>query len=181
VLDFIFKYATVLGEGSFYAVFVILLFVYRLGPAIHSLLTILISTVIVQTLKNTVFHQWPRPIKYLGENAGFHLVDGIDINFINTFPSGHTATGFCISGVIVVITLGFAKEGRNAIQVLAFLFALLVGLSRVYLMQHFFVDILFGAIVGSFSAFVSYFLLLKWSYYNNYCLADKSIIDFWKK
>jgi len=36
-----------------------------------------------------------------------------------------------------------------------------VGFSRVYLMQHFFVDIWAGALQGIFSSLVSYILILK--------------------
>ncbi len=59
-----------------------------------------------------------------------------------SFPSGHSATAFFIA-----ITLFMVFRTRIAF-ILAFTYAVLVAISRIYLFQHFFIDTVFGAILG---------------------------------
>jgi len=60
----------------------------------------------------------------------------------HSFPSGHTITAFAF---FLALTF-FTKN--HAWQVLYFVLAVLVGFSRIYLQQHFAIDVLVGSLVG---------------------------------
>jgi membrane-associated phospholipid phosphatase len=80
----------------------------------------------------------------------------VEIHTHNSFPSGHTAAAW-------FMFFWFALLGKSRIWGLfvAFL-AVGVAYSRVYLMQHFPVDIAVGACIGfASSALVYYFMLIK--------------------
>ncbi|WP_431111603.1 phosphatase PAP2 family protein, partial [Winogradskyella poriferorum] len=79
-----------------------------------------------------------RPYLYF-KNAGLgdllHLVEGVKIRYVNTFPSGHTATIFYLTSFFALLS-----RNRTACWVLVVL-GFIVGVSRIYLVQHFFVDV----------------------------------------
>ncbi len=63
-----------------------------------------------------------------------------------SFPSGHTNSSFAAA---YALTAAFGKKGA-----LAYLPALLIALSRCYVGVHYPTDVLAGAMVGTFSAFL---------------------------
>jgi membrane-associated phospholipid phosphatase len=89
----------------------------------------------------------PRPaviLEEMGYLADINLVQGVDILRGSTsFPSGHTAGAFCVWSL-----LAFRCAGNQLPQILCLLTAFLVGVSRVYLIQHFPEDALFGSAIG---------------------------------
>ena len=85
----------------------------------------------------------------------FEVYDDITI-FISdpygsSFPSGHSATGFCCAVMISVYNPLFG--------VLAYLLAASIAFSRMYLRVHFFSDVLVGCLTGIFCSLLllSYF------------------------
>jgi membrane-associated phospholipid phosphatase len=101
------------------------------------------STLLVQFLKHIIFPNALRPFAYFKAlDIPWYLVPGVDINEYNSFPSGHTAAAwFCFLWFAILI------KKRWASILMAFL-ACGVGISRVYLFQHFPVDVLAGAFIG---------------------------------
>ncbi len=89
-------------------------------------------------------HNIYRPAKYfeLFENYKLHLVEGVKIHSLQSFPSGHTATAFSIFLTLALITK------NHVLKLFCFVIAVLVAYSRVYLSQHFFVDIAAGTVIG---------------------------------
>ena len=85
----------------------------------------------------------PRPMEvYEHSGRAIHLVNGLEIHHWQSFPSGHTFTGFAFACFFMLV----AKN-----NVLGFLWlglAMLVGYSRVYLFQHFPRDVFVGSILG---------------------------------
>ena len=66
-----------------------------------------------------------------------------------SFPSGHTLTSIVFYVMLVyLLTYNSKKEVRNALIVLASVFALCIAFSRPYLGVHFLSDILGGIILG---------------------------------
>jgi membrane-associated phospholipid phosphatase len=59
-----------------------------------------------------------------------------------SFPSGHTTSAFTAAVVLTYIT------PRKAWGLLFFVFAVLVGYSRMYLSEHFFEDVVGGSAIG---------------------------------
>jgi len=150
-LDVFFKYITNLGDGliSILAV-VILLALRKKKKAMTAALAYIYSGLLIQIAKR-IFHM-PRP-KYFFEQTLFHythFVEGVSMHDQNSFPSGHTASAFALATVLVLV---FKK---NKISFYCLFFAFLVGYSRIYLAQHFLIDVIFGAITGITCAMVSY-------------------------
>jgi membrane-associated phospholipid phosphatase len=100
----------------------------------------------------------PRPIviiEALGRISEIKAVAGVEILRGSTsFPSGHTSGAFCVWTL-----LAFRFMGNKTAQILCLLTAFLVGVSRVYLIQHFPDDALFGSAIGlTVASIVHHFL-----------------------
>lgn len=145
--DLFFKYFTHVGDGAVLAVLLVLLLFYNYKLSLITAFSIVFQSVLVSVFKRWLFQGLPRPTVFLGDDITWHFVDGVDVHGSNTFPSGHTATAFALFALIVVI---FNNRGY-ILSVVFFLLAFLVGLSRMYLLQHFMVDAYFGAIFGVLS------------------------------
>ncbi|MGI5977804.1 MAG: phosphatase PAP2 family protein [Candidatus Limivicinus sp.] len=85
-----------------------------------------------------------RPRPYADENSVFYplwQMMGQHTESDKSFPSGHTTAAFaCMTPVFLV--------GNKRYSWTAFIFAFLMGLSRIYLVVHFPSDVLGGLIVG---------------------------------
>ncbi|MFV0248592.1 MAG: phosphatase PAP2 family protein [Tenacibaculum sp.] len=152
--DFFFKYATYLGDGLIFAFLgLIFLFVKR-KMALVFLVSGLLTLLFTHFFKKLIFRGIPRPVGALGEEV-LHLVSGVKMAMWNTFPSGHTTTAFA---VFSILCLYFAKDKLQYIWVFL---ALIAGFSRIYLSQHFLIDVLFGSLLGIFIGFISTALFYK--------------------
>jgi undecaprenyl-diphosphatase len=76
----------------------------------------------------------------------------------NSFPSGHTTTAFAFATMLFLTTRGTQKQW---IGWLAIVWAILVGISRIYRGVHWPSDALGGACAGIFSACAVYLILRK--------------------
>ena len=150
--DVFFKYMTQVGDG-FFAVFVIvvLLFIQRQWAGIAGL-SFLISGIITQFLKRVVFDDEVRPSKFFeGQWAGFHRVEGVDLLTYNSFPSGHTTSAFAVFCLLALLV----HDKRWGVIFL--ILACLVGYSRLYLFQHFLIDVYVGSLIGTFTTLLLYY------------------------
>ncbi|MEM1136012.1 MAG: phosphatase PAP2 family protein [Bacteroidota bacterium] len=149
--DFIFRFTTHLGDG------LILLFVLGITLLLKNrfyVFTLISSSilhgVVILILKRTFFPDAPRPIAYLKDSLALHFIEEVEVHSARSFPSGHTATAF-----VVAVFLSFLFR-KQSIALLLLSFAIIVGYSRIYLLQHFYLDTVFGALVGTLSVFISY-------------------------
>ena len=145
-LDQFFKYITFLGDGRFvFLVALIYLFANKkYGTSI--LISLIINTILIQVLKRVVFSNRFRPsfyFKNLIEDGSWNMIDGVELYEKFSFPSGHTALIFCLCMSICI----FMK--KKYLPLLLVLLAYIVGFSRIYLSQHFLIDVLAGALIGS--------------------------------
>lgn len=144
-LDYFFKYLTYLGNGwVFVPVFILTLFIRYYNSLLLSI-GVATQTLLVQILKRLVFPDMIRPSLYINEEIILHYVKGVDVHGYHAFPSGHTATAFAIATFLMV------TSKNNVISSLAFITAVGVAISRIYLLQHFLVDVYFGSVIGVFS------------------------------
>lgn len=152
--DVFFKYATFLGDGVLFGLLGCVFFFIKRKMfyvfTVGGFLTLLITHI----LKKILFKGLLRPVAALGKE-NLHLVDGVKIAMLNTFPSGHTITAFAI---FTILCLCFSKCKS---QYLWFSLAVFAGLSRVYLSQHFLIDIFFGSFIGIFIGVISMALFYK--------------------
>jgi membrane-associated phospholipid phosphatase len=147
--DFFFKYITNLGSGlAVVFISVLYLFISFRKTSIIAVSGIM-SGLIVQILKQVVFNETVRPIKFFEGTSNLHLIDGVDILAYNSFPSGHSATIFALC----LCLAAFSK--LKLWKIALFCIAILVAFSRIYLSQHFLTDIYVGSIIGVLSAAVA--------------------------
>ncbi len=158
--DEFFRYGTYLGDGLiFLPVALTLAFVrwrFFLGLAMAAVITLFS----VGILKNLVFENRPRPVKYFELKNQLRLVEGEEVHSSGSFPSGHTTTAFsCFSFLAFVVR-------RHWVKILFFVAAAVAGYSRIYLSQHFLEDVIAGAALGTLIGVVSYFLMhrLHWGW-----------------
>lgn len=145
-----------------YVSVVILLF-YRAGWSVFLAGNLLLTTAIVQPIKH-LFNA-PRPLVWFGENMPdiiLPLVEGVRMNHWLSFPSGHTTTFFVLFFSISIILCAENIRGKNILSLLCFLLATFGAYTRIYLSQHFALDVLAGILIASFSTiFLYYFLVQK--------------------
>ena len=143
-----------------YLVVVLLLF-YRAGWATFLASNLLLSTLIVQPIKHLV--NAPRPLTWFAENmpdVALPVVDGVKMNLWLSFPSGHTTTFFVLFFSISIILCAENIRGKNILSLLCFLLATFGAYTRIYLSQHFTLDIFAGILIASFTTILLYYFLV---------------------
>ena len=165
-LDTFFKALTLLGDGWFAAIisitflFISFRYVLMFGSATLG------SGFLVQFLKRFVFRDMERPASFLEFMPDLPLVSGVNLHHHLSFPSGHTTTAFAI------FILAGLISGKRWLSIALLILAFLVGLSRVYISQHFLEDIIVGSLIGSLSALFFYWYFQRM----NYGWLNKSIL-----
>jgi membrane-associated phospholipid phosphatase len=144
-VDWFFKSVTHLGDGAILIPCTIMLVFVRYKYALAGLAAALLNGMLVAFFKQVLFLGAPRPRGYLSPDT-LHFVEGVSVYARNSFPSGHTASAFCFAFLVA-----YAFQ-NNRITFFMLTYALVVGYSRIYLAQHFLLDVAAGAIVGSFAA-----------------------------
>lgn len=152
---------------------VLLVWKWRVGVFVSG--SLLLSTGFVQALKHIV--RAPRPLTWFAENmpdVSLPLTEGVKMNHYLSFPSGHTTTYFCMALALCAVCTYYLEKWKGTekttpsnerkvlptvvsitVQVLLFLVAAICSYSRIYLSQHFALDVLAGMILGVLSVFVA--------------------------
>lgn len=71
-----------------------------------------------------------------------------------SMPSGHTTATFAFAAAIAVASVRMSRPSRLALVTCAFASAVLVAFARTYSNQHWFSDVLAGALLGGTAGFV---------------------------
>ncbi len=151
--DFFFLYATYLGDGIVWMIFVLFFLWKDRKQLLLIILSIIISTIIVHFIKGSIFINQPRPLEALSTLKHIiHTIPNITIHLVGSFPSGHTTQAFTMYLLICLI------YNKNWIIWVGYVLALLVGYSRVYQAQHFPIDVAGGIIVAIITVYCSIFL-----------------------
>lgn len=150
-LDHFFKHVTYLGDGMILAVVGIALLFIRYYYTVILLLISSLHGLFIFIIKTYFFHGVPRPKVFLQGVTDLHFVEGVTVHTMNSFPSGHTATIFSLTLFLALII------NRRSWSFILLMLALIVGFSRIYLMQHFFIDVYYGSIVGIISTLLAVF------------------------
>ncbi|WP_172283611.1 MULTISPECIES: phosphatase PAP2 family protein [unclassified Lentimicrobium] len=172
-LDLFFKYITHLGDGLvFIPVFIFLLFRSYVKAGFFAFFVILEALIVQLVLKKGVFAHLDRPMAYIQDFDLLHQVTGVHLHGLHTFPSGHTQSVFLVAFFLV-----WALKKGPAINLLILSIAVLTGLSRVYILQHFLIDVWFGALIGFGLPFITIYLL---QWFGKFPSSEKRLI-FWKE
>lgn len=150
-LDFFFKYWTYLGDGILLGViglYFLLTSYFRFNVF---MVAVVVQTIFVHIFKQWLFNNEPRPKTFFQDQLDLlHFVDGVNVRGLNAFPSGHTASAFVLAFYLILITK------NKALQMFYLMSAILVGFSRVYILQHFARDIYFGSIFGILAVVIAW-------------------------
>lgn len=155
--DLFFRIITHLGEPYPFVVLILYFLFKKQRPTALKLATVgLIVMIPISIFKD--FFSYDRPatiIENLGFLPTFHFVNGVEIlRGTTSFPSGHSAAAFALWSL-----LAFQFTRNKTLQIVCLLTAIIVGISRVYLAQHFPQDVLFGSAIGIGTAIFIEFII----------------------
>ena len=173
-----FKFITRLGEEPAYILVAILFLLYKIRNTVLVALTGFTVMALSYGLK--AYFRIDRPLAYfnkLGMSDSINYVNGIDLHQgATSFPSGHSMGAFALFSLTI-----FLLPNKKAIVLPLFLIAVLVALSRVYLVQHFYVDIYAGSLLGAVVAMLFYLLDRQLKLSSAHFLERPLLRPFWRK
>jgi len=148
-MDQFFKWATWGAEGWVWIPYLSVVVVLFKKDVKLILLNFLLSTLITQIPKHFIWDKVSRPIASGMPLDEIHTVPGVVMHAYNSFPSGHTATAFTLFLLTIYL---FPTKWIFAIGAI---FAMIFAYSRVYLGQHFPMDLGGGILVAVISVQLS--------------------------
>jgi membrane-associated phospholipid phosphatase len=143
--DYFFSFFTNLAEGWIWIPYLLVLFGWLKKDLVFILLNFLTSTLLTQLPKNYIWPNVNRPIASGIPVSKIHTVPGVEVHNYNSFPSGHTATAF----ILFFLTVYFFPNKK--VLWIGAAYAIVCGYSRIYLGQHFPIDIAGGIITAILS------------------------------
>ena len=170
--DIFFRYYTHVAEWFPYALCAIILLFGRVGDAAFAASCQAMSALTTQIIKHLL--NAPRPLIWFESNMPeiqLPLVDGVQMNHWLSFPSGHTTSFFALAFAASILATQKISKAQPvsqrsgltaqwscsvAVQLLLFVLAVLGGYSRIYLSQHFAMDVFGGSCVGLIITVVCY-------------------------
>ena len=148
ILDVIAYYGTQVGEAFIMVTVILIIFIAKkefrnVRFIITALVTLTIPALLINLLKMVA--DAPRPLTVFTGEKWLHFLPYYKNNFWNSLPSGHTSGAFSFA---VFLSYLLHHKFKNW-AIIFFLIALFCGWTRIYLAQHFFIDILLGSIIGT--------------------------------
>jgi membrane-associated phospholipid phosphatase len=141
-LDTIMVWLTNAGDGIWVTIVGLVLIILRKQWWIVIIGCLSLPSIVTQLLKHQVFSEAHRPSVLMADVPNLYYVKDVVMNQFNSFPSGHTTAAFSL---YTLIALMIPHKASGWIWVCV---ATLIALSRVYLLQHFWADIMAGSLVG---------------------------------
>ncbi|BFG69149.1 lipid A 1-phosphatase LpxE [Sediminibacterium sp. KACHI17] len=157
IADHFFRYWTHTADGAVWVPITLLIIFFKRDQFLLVLSSIVFSTLFSQLSKNIFFKGSPRPSLAISDHSLFHSVNGVELHSLNSFPSGHTTTAFTIFLLATVLI------PRKWILPVGLCYAILAGYSRIYLAQHFPIDVAGGIIAAILTICISIFVQNKWA------------------
>lgn len=154
--DFFFKYWTYLGDGVILGAVALYFLFTHLWRFYFMLLAIALQTAFVHIFKQWLYAGEPRPKTFFEDQIDqLNFVEGVTVRGYDSFPSGHTATAFVLGMVLIWVSKNLYW------RFVLFVSAILVGISRIYILQHFARDVFFGSIFGILAVLLAWQILRK--------------------
>ncbi len=156
----LFSLITRLGEPLFILVIIFLFFYRSVGKGVVLFASWFIASMLTICLKNIL--ETHRPPFFFKDEI-ISCAGNIDLLFYHSTPSGHTTAAFAFFAAL-------SLQSRNKLlQFFCWYAAFLVGLSRIVLFTHFYLDVYLGSIIGGVFAF-----FIHWAFYTNNLFSFKS-------
>ena len=176
--DIFYKYYTKVAEWFPYVLCVLILLFGRIGEGVFASSAMILSALTTQLFKHLI--NAPRPLTWFGQympHIELPLAEGVQMNYWLSFPSGHTTSFFALAFVasILISKRTISSTTRILCQTILFIAASMGGYSRIYLSQHFALDVFAGIVVGVLITLVCYvvFVRLEDQKWLNYRLIQK--------
>ena len=170
--DFFFKHLTYLGDGIIFPILIIAALFIKFKWSLYFLTSALLTLLAMYLSKQVLFNGMPRPVTFFEDTYNLYLVEGVKIHRYNCLPSGHSTTAFAVYSLLILICK------NNYLKFTFALFAIIAGFSRVYLSQHFLIDVLAGAILGIAIALISYWIIDKICDKKGITLEERIVVRF---
>ncbi len=154
-VDQFLRFFTNLAEGWIWIPYLLFVFGLYKKDLVFILLNFLTTTLLTQLPKNYIWPNVNRPIASGIEVSKIHTVTGVEVHTYNSFPSGHTATAF----ILFFLTVYFFPNKK--VFWIGAAYAVVCGYSRIYLGQHFPIDVAGGIIAAVLSFQLSIWLRTK--------------------
>ncbi len=150
--DVFLAHITQLGASDSCILFSIVVFLINFRKGFLLASSYILTFVISQTIKHLV--KAPRPHLFFAKKLnGIYLVKGVVMLDTNSFPSGHSVSAFTAA---VVLTYVAKNKWWGWFSLLI---AVLIAYSRMYLSEHFLIDVTAGSALGVFvTAFWLYWI-----------------------
>lgn len=149
-----FEFISVLGDGGIFLMALSVIFML-FKPTRRYGLAILLSIGIGALITNLWLKPWIcRPRPYTEEGSVFQqlwVTMGQHSESDMSFPSGHTTAAFSAMTAVFLV-------GNKRISWTAFIFGILMGISRIYLAVHYASDVLGGILVGLVAGSIGCFI-----------------------
>lgn len=166
LIDHFFSLITHLGDG-FFALLIAIVFLFKsIRISLYILFSYASAGLVSYILKHWIYYEVYRPHfvfqYYVREQL--KLVDSVDILAKHSFPSGHALSAFALFFCLIFTTK------KHFLKTIYFILAVLAAYSRVYLSQHWLVDVFVGSIIGvSFSIllYILFYSTNKWPQLNS--------------
>ncbi|HMG83447.1 MAG TPA: phosphatase PAP2 family protein [Ferruginibacter sp.] len=142
-MDTLFRILTLTGDGGIIVVAIIVLLFYNTKMSIQLAIIFIITTIVTHLFKDVLVQDMYRPYRVFKDlHIQLKLVSGIEMNEVSSFPSGHSTTAFSFFAFFAFYIR------QHYIKFLFCVTAILIAYSRVYLSQHFLMDVLAGSLIG---------------------------------
>lgn len=164
-LNLFFKYITHLGDGAFAFLVICVLLFFNVRKSVYILLAYIGAASVSSILKHVIYPDITRPhfaFQYFVKED-LNVVEGVDLIGFHSFPSGHALSAFALFFCLLFVSR------NHFLKIVFFILAILASYSRVYLSQHWLIDIYVGSIIGflfSLLFYVVFYHTNKWQNLN---------------
>ncbi|MHC1706646.1 MAG: phosphatase PAP2 family protein [Bacteroidales bacterium] len=142
-LDYFMYVLTWFGDSLFIASVMVLAFPRKTSLLLMMILSLALTGILVQLLKQWVFGDWDRPLKVFENSADVHIIGDYRL-FHRSFPSGHSVT----TGAAFTVLAWYLRDKRYWV-IMAGIMAVIVSYTRIYTGSHFAGDVLAGSVLGT--------------------------------
>jgi membrane-associated phospholipid phosphatase len=168
--DQLFKYVTQIAEAPMFLLIIIVALRLSYGKGILLGINALLVFAVTGFLKGVPFADHVRPSVFFEGKEQLNFVQGVEVYRYHSFPSGHTSSAFALFFMLSILI------NNKRWAPVFFLMALLVGISRVYLLEHFFHDVYAGSLVGMCVTTAFYLTFAQSSFYKSLTWKDKALL-----
>lgn len=159
ILDTFFKYYSMFAEGPLYVIALLPILWKKIEMTMFFYFSELTGGALLQILKHLFSFDRPVCLFEHYQHLTLPLVEGVNMHHSNSFPSGHASTFFVFFTCCALLTAYHyqldvkVKNHKkwlaiNLLMLVLLIFAALGAYSRIYLSQHFLLDVSVGSIIG---------------------------------